>query len=61
MEKINISLAGDSQDENSFVRKILGVINSVRANPKSIVKPLQEQMHQVDNENVLNVPGRDPI
>lgn len=48
-------------EQDCFTKQILAAINEVRKNPHSIVRSLQEQMHQVDDDNILNAPGRDPI
>ena len=60
MTQFKANVAGDFEEE-TFARRILSAINSVRANPHSIVLPLQQQMHHIDKDNILNVPGRDPI
>ena len=39
--------------DKPFVRQILDVINSVRANPHKIIAAVQEQMNQVDDEHIL--------
>ena len=45
----------------SFAQQVLEEINNVRKNPQGIIRQLQEQMNEVDSDNVLQVPGRDPI
>lgn len=50
-----------NEAEKPFAQKILDAINAVRENPQSIIPAIQEQMNQVDSDNVLQVPDRDPI
>ena len=53
--------ASEEEGTSLFAKQLLDVLNSVRTTPSSIVRALQEQMHQVDDHNVLDIPGRDPI
>ena len=51
----------DGPEEDNFSKRVLEEINLVRADPLSIINALREQMNYIDEENVLNVPNRDPI
>ena len=48
-------------EDDTFARQVLEEINTVRTQPRSIVRALQEQMNQIDDDQVLSIPGRDPI
>ena len=53
--------AAGNEAEKPFAQEILDAINAVRENPQSIISAIQEQMNQVDEDKVLQVPDRDPI
>ena len=47
--------------ELPFAKQVHAAVNKVRENPHSILPHLQTQMSHVDGDDVLQVPGRDPI
>ena len=54
--------ASRAPEENlPFARRLLHAINALREKPHSILPALRTQMSHVDEDGVLEVPGREAI